>query len=151
MLSFYSQVLNHFGAIDADLVAKQKYAVWKAGDIRLALKQGRRPTAGSPSDQTIGAHPFPLTPHPTYLSLPSCIDPPPPPPHTHTHTHSHPARPIHRCCEAEAVDATLNKSFVWCTAYRPGSKVLFALEPTDVPQPGTVAKAEIIGGASHVF
>mmetsp|Transcript_16693 Transcript_16693/g.46638 ORF Transcript_16693/g.46638 Transcript_16693/m.46638 type:complete len:317 (+) Transcript_16693:645-1595(+) len=79
-----AQVLNHFGEIDADLLAKQKYAVWKAGDIRLALKQGRRPMAGSPADQTI--------------------------------------------------------------AFRPGSKVYFAAEPTGAMQPGTVAKVELIDG-----
>ena len=48
------QALRHFGALDKDLMDKQKYADWKASDIRIALKQGRQPTPGSPADQTIG-------------------------------------------------------------------------------------------------
>uniref|UniRef100_A0A7S1WZ57 Vta1/callose synthase N-terminal domain-containing protein n=1 Tax=Tetraselmis chuii TaxID=63592 RepID=A0A7S1WZ57_9CHLO len=53
--SFYAaylflDVLNHFSPIDEDLAAKQKYAVWKAADIRKAVKEGRRPVAGSPAD-----------------------------------------------------------------------------------------------------
>lgn len=31
------------------LEQKQKYAVWKAADIRKAIKEGRKPTAGPPS------------------------------------------------------------------------------------------------------
>lgn len=30
------------------LEQKQKYAVWKAADIRKALKEGRKPTPGPP-------------------------------------------------------------------------------------------------------
>mmetsp|Transcript_18555 Transcript_18555/g.47527 ORF Transcript_18555/g.47527 Transcript_18555/m.47527 type:complete len:410 (-) Transcript_18555:79-1308(-) len=51
--SLFLDVLNHFGPIDADLATKQKYAVWKATDIRKALKEGRQPTAGSPADVKI--------------------------------------------------------------------------------------------------
>lgn len=31
------------------LEQKQKYAVWKAADIRKAIKEGRKPTAGPPA------------------------------------------------------------------------------------------------------
>lgn len=31
------------------LEQKQKYAVWKAADIRKALKEGRKPVAGPPA------------------------------------------------------------------------------------------------------
>lgn len=33
------------------LEQKQKYAVWKAADIRKALKEGRRPVPGPPGDE----------------------------------------------------------------------------------------------------
>lgn len=33
----------------SQLEQKQKYAAWKAADIRKALKEGRKPTPGPPS------------------------------------------------------------------------------------------------------
>ncbi|CAL0307375.1 unnamed protein product [Lupinus luteus] len=47
--SIFFEILNQFGALQPDLEQKQKYAVWKAADIRKALKEGRRPIAGPPN------------------------------------------------------------------------------------------------------
>ncbi|KAG6637681.1 protein HOMOLOG OF MAMMALIAN LYST-INTERACTING PROTEIN 5 [Carya illinoinensis] len=47
--SIFFEILNQFGALQPDLEEKQKYAVWKAADIRKALKEGRRPTPGPPA------------------------------------------------------------------------------------------------------
>ncbi|PON39372.1 Vacuolar protein sorting-associate protein Vta1/Callose synthase, N-terminal domain containing protein [Parasponia andersonii] len=47
--SIFFEILNQFGVLQPDLEQKQKYAVWKAADIRKALKEGRKPTAGPPS------------------------------------------------------------------------------------------------------
>ncbi|XP_019459629.1 PREDICTED: protein HOMOLOG OF MAMMALIAN LYST-INTERACTING PROTEIN 5-like isoform X2 [Lupinus angustifolius] len=46
--SIFFEILNQFGALQPDLEQKQKYAVWKAADIRKALKEGRKPVAGPP-------------------------------------------------------------------------------------------------------
>ncbi|KAK7320349.1 hypothetical protein VNO77_29751 [Canavalia gladiata] len=48
--SIFFEILNQFGAVQPDLEQKQKYAAWKAADIRKALKEGRKPTAGPPAD-----------------------------------------------------------------------------------------------------
>ncbi|KAF7815893.1 MAMMALIAN LYST-INTERACTING PROTEIN 5-like protein [Senna tora] len=47
--SIFFEILNQFGALQPDLEEKQKYAAWKAADIRKALKEGRKPTAGPPA------------------------------------------------------------------------------------------------------
>ncbi|KAG8658264.1 protein HOMOLOG OF MAMMALIAN LYST-INTERACTING PROTEIN 5 [Manihot esculenta] len=46
--SIFFEILNQFGPLQSDLEQKQKYAVWKAADIRKALKEGRKPTPGPP-------------------------------------------------------------------------------------------------------
>ncbi|KAJ4826014.1 hypothetical protein Tsubulata_023004 [Turnera subulata] len=46
--SIFFEILNQFGALQPDIEQKQKYAVWKAADIRKALKEGRRPNPGPP-------------------------------------------------------------------------------------------------------
>ncbi|OAY85199.1 Protein MAMMALIAN LYST-INTERACTING PROTEIN 5 [Ananas comosus] len=46
--SIFFEILNQFGELQPDLEQKQKYAVWKAADIRKALKEGRRPEPGPP-------------------------------------------------------------------------------------------------------
>ncbi|KAL2316706.1 hypothetical protein Fmac_030582 [Flemingia macrophylla] len=46
--SIFFEILNQFGQVQPDLEQKQKYAVWKAADIRKALKEGREPTPGAP-------------------------------------------------------------------------------------------------------
>ncbi|KAF0891861.1 hypothetical protein E2562_011260 [Oryza meyeriana var. granulata] len=46
--SIFFEILNQFGVLQPDLEQKQKYAIWKAAEIRKALKEGRRPEAGPP-------------------------------------------------------------------------------------------------------
>ncbi|CAK7324579.1 unnamed protein product [Dovyalis caffra] len=48
--SIFFEIITQFGTLQPDLEQKQKYAVWKAADIRKALKEGRRPNPGPPSD-----------------------------------------------------------------------------------------------------
>ncbi|XP_065862458.1 protein HOMOLOG OF MAMMALIAN LYST-INTERACTING PROTEIN 5 [Euphorbia lathyris] len=48
--SIFFEILNQFGVLQPDLEQKQKYAVWKAADIRKALKEGRKPNPGPPAD-----------------------------------------------------------------------------------------------------
>ncbi|KAF8017423.1 hypothetical protein BT93_H2560 [Corymbia citriodora subsp. variegata] len=47
--SIFFEIVNQFGALQPDLEQKQKYAAWKAADIRKALKEGRKPVPGPPS------------------------------------------------------------------------------------------------------
>ncbi|EXB63256.1 hypothetical protein L484_012446 [Morus notabilis] len=47
--SIFFEIINQFGALQPDLEEKQKYAAWKAADIRKALKEGRKPNPGPPS------------------------------------------------------------------------------------------------------
>ena len=44
-----SQVLNQFGPLSPDIVEAQRYAAWKAADIRKALREGRAPLPGPPA------------------------------------------------------------------------------------------------------
>ncbi|XP_077227445.1 protein HOMOLOG OF MAMMALIAN LYST-INTERACTING PROTEIN 5-like [Tasmannia lanceolata] len=46
--SIFSEILNQFGELQPEIEQKQKYAAWKAADIRKALKEGRRPEPGPP-------------------------------------------------------------------------------------------------------
>ncbi|KAK9091969.1 hypothetical protein Syun_026880 [Stephania yunnanensis] len=46
--SIFFEILNQFGELQPDVEQKQKYAAWKAADIRKALKEGRKPEAGPP-------------------------------------------------------------------------------------------------------
>ncbi|KAK6124799.1 hypothetical protein DH2020_041458 [Rehmannia glutinosa] len=46
--SIFFEILNQFGELQPDLEQKQKYAVWKAAEIRKALKEGRKPVPGPP-------------------------------------------------------------------------------------------------------
>lgn len=48
--SIFFEILNQFGELQPDLEQKQKYAAWKAADIRKALKEGRKPVPGPPGD-----------------------------------------------------------------------------------------------------
>jgi len=41
------QILRQFGELPEDLVDVQRYAAWKAADIRKALREGRQPTPGN--------------------------------------------------------------------------------------------------------
>ncbi|KAI3708663.1 hypothetical protein L2E82_37982 [Cichorium intybus] len=49
--SIFFEVLNQFGALEPDLEQKQKYAIWKAADIRKAIKEGRKPVPGPPGGE----------------------------------------------------------------------------------------------------
>lgn len=54
--SIFFEILNQFGPVQPDLEQKQKYAIWKAADIRKALKEGRKPTPGPPGgDEDLSA------------------------------------------------------------------------------------------------
>lgn len=44
------QILRQFGELSPDLIDMQRYAAWKAADIRKALREGRTPTAGAPAN-----------------------------------------------------------------------------------------------------
>ncbi|GJY62473.1 homolog of mammalian LYST-interacting protein 5-like protein [Tanacetum coccineum] len=46
--SIFFEILFQFGEVQPDLQEKQKYAVWKAADIRKAIKEGRKPVSGPP-------------------------------------------------------------------------------------------------------
>ncbi|XP_073303642.1 protein HOMOLOG OF MAMMALIAN LYST-INTERACTING PROTEIN 5 [Primulina huaijiensis] len=46
--SIFFEILNQFGELQPDLEQKQKYAAWKAADIRKAIKEGRKPVPGPP-------------------------------------------------------------------------------------------------------
>ena len=51
------QILNQFKSegLETDLVDMQRYAAWKAADIRKALREGRTPTPGAPGDDAPAA------------------------------------------------------------------------------------------------
>ncbi|OVA10061.1 hypothetical protein BVC80_1755g9 [Macleaya cordata] len=46
--SIFFEILNQFGELQPELEQRQKYAAWKAADIRKALKEGRKPEPGPP-------------------------------------------------------------------------------------------------------
>ncbi|BDA46061.1 probable vacuolar protein sorting-associated protein VTA1 homolog at N-terminal half [Coccomyxa sp. Obi] len=48
--SVFIEILRQWGELSPDLVDMQRYAAWKAADIRKALREGRPPTAGPPAD-----------------------------------------------------------------------------------------------------
>ncbi|XP_022151301.1 protein HOMOLOG OF MAMMALIAN LYST-INTERACTING PROTEIN 5 [Momordica charantia] len=47
--SIFFEIISQFGPLQPDLEQKRKYSVWKAADIRKALKEGRKPQPGPPS------------------------------------------------------------------------------------------------------
>ncbi|CAH1444346.1 unnamed protein product [Lactuca virosa] len=49
--SIFFEILNQFGEVQPDLEQKQKYAAWKAADIRKAIKEGRKPIPGPPGGE----------------------------------------------------------------------------------------------------
>ncbi|XP_062233009.1 protein HOMOLOG OF MAMMALIAN LYST-INTERACTING PROTEIN 5-like isoform X2 [Phragmites australis] len=54
--SIFFEILNQFGELQPDVAQKQKYAIWKAAEIRKALKEGRKPEAGPPGGDKDEAH-----------------------------------------------------------------------------------------------
>ncbi|KAG6529210.1 hypothetical protein ZIOFF_011406 [Zingiber officinale] len=56
--SIFFEILYQFGELRPEIEQKQKYAVWKAADIRKALKEVRKPEPGPPGgdpDQSISS------------------------------------------------------------------------------------------------
>lgn len=53
----FIEVLRQFGDLQPDLEEKQRYAFFKAADIRKALNAGRRPTAGPPGGDPLEGGP----------------------------------------------------------------------------------------------
>ncbi|KAL3508437.1 hypothetical protein ACH5RR_027838 [Cinchona calisaya] len=51
--SIFFEIINQFGELQPDLEQKQKYAAWKAADIRKALKEGRKPVPGPPGGEDL--------------------------------------------------------------------------------------------------
>ncbi|KAL5700119.1 hypothetical protein ACHQM5_025608 [Ranunculus cassubicifolius] len=49
--SIFFEILTQFGDVQPELEQKQKYAAWKAADIRKALKEGRKPVPGPPGGE----------------------------------------------------------------------------------------------------
>lgn len=51
------QILNQFKdeGLEDDLIDMQRYAAWKAADIRKALREGRTPTPGAPGGGDVPA------------------------------------------------------------------------------------------------
>ncbi|CAK0749802.1 hypothetical protein CVIRNUC_001939 [Coccomyxa viridis] len=47
--SIFIEIMRQFGELSPDLIDMQRYAAWKAADIRKALREGRQPTAGNPA------------------------------------------------------------------------------------------------------
>lgn len=46
--SIFIEILHQFGQLQPDMEQKQKYAVWKAANIRKAISEGRKPVPGPP-------------------------------------------------------------------------------------------------------
>ena len=57
------QVLKQFGELPAELESIQKYAAWKAGDIRKALREGRQPTPSDAQPSAFSAQAAELAEH----------------------------------------------------------------------------------------
>ncbi|CAI5459880.1 unnamed protein product [Closterium sp. Yama58-4] len=51
----FFDVMRQFGELPPEVEQKQRYAAWKAADIRRALAEGRQPTPGPPSADAAGA------------------------------------------------------------------------------------------------
>ncbi|XP_078165747.1 hydroxyproline-rich glycoprotein family protein isoform X2 [Carex rostrata] len=49
--SIFFEILTQFGEVQPELEQKQKYAIWKAADIRKAIKEGRMPEPGPPGGE----------------------------------------------------------------------------------------------------
>ncbi|XP_031399487.1 protein HOMOLOG OF MAMMALIAN LYST-INTERACTING PROTEIN 5-like [Punica granatum] len=49
--SIFFEILSQFGPLQPDLEQKQKQALWKAADIRKALKEGRKLVPGPPAGE----------------------------------------------------------------------------------------------------
>ncbi|GJP34656.1 hypothetical protein CLOM_g19071 [Closterium sp. NIES-68] len=78
----FLEVCKQFGDLAPEVEQKQRYAVWKAADIRKALAEGRRPTPGPPggdADAADSAATGSLSAAPPAASAPSFAPAPPAP------------------------------------------------------------------------
>eukprot|EP00898_Chlorokybus_atmophyticus_P009106 jgi/Chlat1/9197/Chrsp97S08463 len=80
--SIFLEVLQQFGPLSPDLEQKRKYAIFKAADIRAAIKAGKTPTPGPPGgeDASEGDDPLDLP------TVPSSHSSQPPSEHTSRRT-----------------------------------------------------------------
>eukprot|EP00252_Welwitschia_mirabilis_P012659 TRINITY_DN2798_c0_g1_i3.p1 TRINITY_DN2798_c0_g1~~TRINITY_DN2798_c0_g1_i3.p1 ORF type:complete len:428 (+),score=95.08 TRINITY_DN2798_c0_g1_i3:451-1734(+) len=58
--SIFFEILHQFGEIAPEIEQKQKYAAWKAADIRKAIKEGRKPQPGPPGGEDFTVNDFSL-------------------------------------------------------------------------------------------
>ena len=141
--SVFMEILNQFGPLAADVAEAQRYAAWKAADIRKALREGRRPVAGPPAgvkggsggEVEVGSGDLDLpsppgaaaAPKPPSSDSPSPSAPPPPPPPPATASPLPPPR------------------------FLPGARVLYCHDGHGPGVPGTVAKSLPPEGLGHAF
>ena len=80
--SLFFEVLRQFGELAPETAAKQKYAAWRAAEIRAAVKEGRAPVAAPSAAAADGPiHPPPVVDAPFasgYATPPSMPSTPPP-------------------------------------------------------------------------
>ncbi|EQC38321.1 hypothetical protein SDRG_04040 [Saprolegnia diclina VS20] len=80
--SFFD-ILKQFGTPSEDIIEKTKYSKYKAADILKAIKEGRAPTPGAPSEQmadnTESEAPAPFTPAAYVPEVPPSMPMAPPP------------------------------------------------------------------------
>eukprot|EP00798_Chlamydomonas_sp_ICE-L_P007776 gene7776-963_t len=78
--SFFIEILNQFGPVEPDLLEKQRFAAWRAFDIRKAMREGRTPTPPdikkAPSSEEGLEASGPISTLPPAYSGPSCTLPP---------------------------------------------------------------------------
>ena len=79
--SIFFEVLRQWGELAPELAAKQKYAAWRAAEIRSAVKEGRLP-APAPSSQTEESEDAPVPALHDFPRPPSGLAPPAPTPST---------------------------------------------------------------------
>ncbi|KAK9799348.1 hypothetical protein WJX73_008904 [Symbiochloris irregularis] len=65
--SVFIDILRQFGELPADMAERQRYAAWKAADIRKAIREGRTPTAGPPLAEDSSLLPLPSADLPSIL------------------------------------------------------------------------------------
>ncbi|CAE5965668.1 unnamed protein product [Arabidopsis arenosa] len=82
--AIFFETLSQFGPVPPDIEQKQKYAAWKAADIRKAIKEGRKPTPGDPVDDDndlpipSSVLVAPIATTPSTNDYPTDVPPPPP-------------------------------------------------------------------------
>ena len=141
--SVFMEILNQFGPLAADVAEAQRYAAWKAADIRKALREGRRPVAGPPAGTASaggkgesGDLDLPSPPGAESKPSPDSPSAPPPPP---------PPPP------AAAAAAPSPSPPLPPPRFLPGARVLYCHDGHGPGVPRTVAKALPPEGLGHAF